>query len=288
MAPMPPVELRFNVAGTRDEALFDQLGRRSVEDFSQALAGVGRSLGEFSRILEWGCGCGRILRHLTFDPARQEVHGCDIDPKGIEWLQANLPDVQVLTNGGLPPLPYPDGHFDLIINHSVLTHLDERYQDAWLAEIRRVLRPDGLAILTVHGPFAYQSWIANLPTHAPELSKVVAESRRALESTGIYFFVDDAWAHNFPEYYQSTFHAPWYVFDHWKSHFDIVSYIPRGSLKHQDMIVLRHLQPDPQPQPKVAEDETARLREELEALRSSTSWRMTAPLRQIVTWMRGR
>ena len=283
MPPMPPADLRYNVSAIRDEALFDQLGRQSIVDFSRALSSLGRSIGDFHRILEWGCGCGRILRHLEFDPTRQEVHGCDIDPKGIAWLRENMPALQVIANEGLPPLPYPDGHFDLILNHSVLTHLDEAYQDAWLAELQRILAPGGIALLTVHGPFAHEAWAANLPSGSPELARALVESRRMLAERGIYFLVDNGWSENFPEYYQNTFHAPWYIFESWTRFFDIAGYIPQGSLSHQDMVILRQRQ---SVQRAPAQAEIARLRQEVLALRSSTSWRITAPLRRLAGWLK--
>ena len=56
----------------------------------------------------------------------------DVEP-GVSKL------VSVRFNQPLPPLDYPDATFDLIFNHSVFTHIDEQYQDAWLAELLRYL-----------------------------------------------------------------------------------------------------------------------------------------------------
>ena len=53
-------------------------------------------------------------------------------------------------------MDFPDAYFDLIFNHSVFTHLDENYQDAWLAELERVTKPGGVLVLSVSGqhPFS--------------------------------------------------------------------------------------------------------------------------------------
>jgi SAM-dependent methyltransferase len=288
---MPPPELRANVTGGCDEDHFDETGRWSINDFNKALAGIGRSMADFTRILEWGCGCGRILRHLPFDPARQEVHGCDIDGQAIRWLQANMPNIQALETKGLPPLAYPNGHFDLIINHSVLSHLDEAYQDAWLEELRRVLSKDGVLILTVHGAHAYSRWVVGQPLGVPHIEQLIHESQAALDNRGIFFLVDDAWGATFPRYYQSTFHAEWYVFEHWSKYFEILNYIPHGSLGLQDMIVMGHKQPPLPPRTRAAvvteAGELAALRQEVDQLRNSTSWRITAPLRALTRRYRG-
>jgi SAM-dependent methyltransferase len=239
---VPPAELRMRVSNIADAMQFRQSGWQSMVDFRRALAGIGGHIPNAARILEWGCGCGRILIELPVDTERQELHGCDIDGEAIAWLQANYPAFRTIQSEGLPPLPYPDGQFDLILNHSVLTHLDEAYQDAWLAELGRILSPNGTLVLTVHGPFAYRLWIASLPQDRPETAEIKRVSQEALDRDGFYFHVDNVWAADFPSYYQSSFHTPGYIFEHWTRHFDIASYIPRGSLSHQDMILLRHKQ----------------------------------------------
>jgi len=238
--PIPPLDLRMRVSNIADETEFGSSGWHSAADFRRALSGVGVHIPNVSRILEWGCGCGRILSQLPVDPSRQELHGCDIDGEAIDWLQANYPQFRTVRNEGLPPLPYAAGYFDLILNHSVLTHLDEAYQDAWLAELGRILAPDGVLALTVHGPFAYRRWLGSLAADDPATEEFKRVSQEALETRGIWFLADGAWGDTFPDYYQSTFHAPWYIFEHWTRYFDILSYVPRGSLAHQDMILLRH------------------------------------------------
>jgi hypothetical protein len=55
-------------------------------------------------------------------------------------------------SGLKPPLPFPEAHFDVVYATSVLTHLLFETQYLWMAEIWRILKPDGVAILTAHGP----------------------------------------------------------------------------------------------------------------------------------------
>lgn len=241
---MPPLDLRLRVSNIADETQFGSSGWQSAADFRRALSGVSVHIPNVSRILEWGCGCGRILSQLPVDPEQQELHGCDIDGEAIAWLQSNYPQFRTIRNEGLPPLPYADGYFDLILNHSVLTHLDEAYQDAWLTELGRILAPNGVLVLTVHGPFAYRRWLGSLAAENPATEEIRRASQDALDTQGIWFLADDVWKDRFPSYYQSTFHAPWYVFEHWTEYFDILSYVPRGSLAHQDMIVMRHKRED--------------------------------------------
>ena len=88
-----------------------------------------------ARVLDFGCGAGRVLRHLIEDVGDDgELHGVDIDRPSIDWLQANAsPPLHAATCGELPSLPYPDEHFDLVYAMSVFTHLTEHWA-GWLLQ----------------------------------------------------------------------------------------------------------------------------------------------------------
>jgi SAM-dependent methyltransferase len=142
-------------------------GAKEPQTIGRALAAIGRSFDEFNDVLERGCGCGRILRHLPRPPAApKRLYAFDIDPEGLSWVNEYLPWVETSRTDGLPSLPYADGTFDLIFNHSVMAHLDVAYQDAWLGELRRALKPRGIATLTVSGKNAFGKFLETLPSDA--------------------------------------------------------------------------------------------------------------------------
>jgi SAM-dependent methyltransferase len=233
--PLPPERLRYKVAGTNSAEWFAKSGQMSVQDLVRALAAIGRSLEQFDDVFEWGCGCGRILRHLPPPNAPKRVYGNDIDEEAIAWVKENLPWVETSRTDGMPPLPYPDNSFDLIYNHSVMTHLDAVYQDAWLAELCRVLKPGGIITLTVSGRNAFQMFLDTLPADSPMRSFHAAKLYRE----GIDFISQDQWSPDFPEFYHTTFHDVTYVFNHWSQFLDLRCYIPKGALDYQDMVVLQ-------------------------------------------------
>jgi SAM-dependent methyltransferase len=174
-----------------------------------------------------------------------EVHGTDIDAEMIAWLQANVRYGQYVVGPHEPPLPYPEHYFDLVINHSVFSHLDERLQDLWLGELQRITRPGALLLLTVEGE---SSW--NRTVEAAEgAGEDVEPWREELENRGILYIADDQYiGSTHPDFYHSTVHAPWYVFEHWSRFFDIACFIPDGSLS-QDLIVLRRREDGASPRP---------------------------------------
>jgi SAM-dependent methyltransferase len=108
------------------------------------------SLAEMEAILDFGCGCGRIARWWA-DLRRPQLFGCDYNGALIDWCQANLPFMTVQTNAAQPPLSFGSEAFDLIYAISVFSHLDKEPQRLWMRELRRLLKPDGLLLFTVHG-----------------------------------------------------------------------------------------------------------------------------------------
>jgi SAM-dependent methyltransferase len=232
--PIPPPELRHRVTGSDSADVFLTSGQLSYGDLTRALAGAGRQLGSFERVLDWGCGCGRVTRWLGAELEGRELFGVDIDPLAIGWCARHLPFGQFMVCEPRPPLDFPDNHFDLVINHSVLTHLDASMQHEWLAELRRITRPGGLIILSTHGDGAFATLAADWATER------AAERRKVLETVGFLHVTEDYVGSPFPDFYQNTFHATWYVFTHWAKHFPILAYYPRGALSFQDIVVLKH------------------------------------------------
>lgn len=101
------------------------------------------------RILEFGCSGGRMLRHLEAEARANEVWGVDLHSAAIHWAQAHLsPPFHFFTNTTAPHLPFEDNQFGLIFAGSVWTHIGE-LDDAWLLEMRRILRPGGRLYITI-------------------------------------------------------------------------------------------------------------------------------------------
>ena len=234
----------FRVTGLTDPDAFFASGQQSVRDLDRALGVIGRSLESYPTILEFGCGCGRIMLWLEHLAGSSSLHGVDIDDRAIRWAQANMAYATFTVNDPLPPLDYPDAFFDLVYNHSVFTHLDEEYQDKWLAELRRVTKPGGTILLTVHGEVAVRQ-------NEEMTAKAGGDStwlREELRRSGIAFVRHDSYVGGpFPDFYHSTFHAPWYVFDRWGAQFRIKAYLTGASLGFQDIVVMENAE-DGEPQ----------------------------------------
>jgi SAM-dependent methyltransferase len=94
------------------------------------------------RILDVGCGTGANLEMLA---NFGEVEGVDVSTEALDFCQARgLINVR---QGEAEHLPYEDSYFDLVTGLDVVEHLDDDV--AGLQEMRRVLRPNGRALLFV-------------------------------------------------------------------------------------------------------------------------------------------
>ena len=149
--PLPPARLRVQ-AGPRhaDAEFFLRSGLGHADLLRSLLDEAGRPIEELDAILDWGCGCGRVLRQWS-GLTRTRVHGCDINAKMVDWCDTNLPFASAELTGIAPPLPYDDAKFDFVYAFSVMTHLPAELQGAWVRECRRVLRPNGYLLFSTLG-----------------------------------------------------------------------------------------------------------------------------------------
>lgn len=103
-------------------------------------------------ILDWGCGPGRIIRHLpTICKDDCSFFGSDYNRKTVNWCISNLPGISFNLNSLEASLPYQNEFFDIIYGISVFTHLSEEQHFRWYSELYRVLKETGIMIFTTQG-----------------------------------------------------------------------------------------------------------------------------------------
>jgi SAM-dependent methyltransferase len=125
-------------------------GYRDAWNVLTTLEQSGAHVEVMNSVLEFGCGSGRVIRHFRYIDGLR-LTGTDANWKAVEWDRKNLPGIEFNHNALEPPLAYPGGSFDLIYAISVFTHIPLEWQQSWLDELRRVMRPGGYLICTVLG-----------------------------------------------------------------------------------------------------------------------------------------
>jgi SAM-dependent methyltransferase len=148
--PLPPPPLIMRVAGTPDAGWFLESGRLAAGSIRDAIARTGSSIEALESLLDFGCGCGRVIRNWA-QLDRTTVAGSDLSGAAVEWCRAHLPFARFETNELVPPLAFADRSFDLAYALSVFTHLPESMQLDWMDELARVVRPHGFLVVTTHG-----------------------------------------------------------------------------------------------------------------------------------------
>jgi len=188
--------------GTDVVARYLSDGRAIAALLSSLLQGA-QPAGERARVLDFGCGVGKVSRHLAKDAPGVELFGCDIDATSIEWMSAHHSYGSFFRVDETPGLPCEDGFFDLIYAISVFTHLTDDWA-GWLLELHRVLAPNGLLVVTTLGE-----------------GMVELERGGRWEEDAIGMNVlrrGQDWAGGGP----TVFHSHWWIREHWGRAFEIV------------------------------------------------------------------
>lgn len=107
------------------------------------------------RILDWGCGPGRIIRHFHALLPKAEIYGTDYNEKYINWCSENLKEINFSVNKIDPPMKYKNSFFDVIIGLSIFTHLSEKNHFDWIQELYRISQFDGGVLITTQGEGYY-------------------------------------------------------------------------------------------------------------------------------------
>ena len=150
MPPLPPPHLIYLVTGQYRIEPFLANGELGSACIRQVLSKNGLDIEAFPSILDFGCGCSRVMRHWN-RLRNPQLYGTDYNPSLIEWCRGALPFAEFSVNALDGPLPYNNSQFDFVYGISVLTHLTVDQQQMWMRELWRVLKPGAHLYVTVHG-----------------------------------------------------------------------------------------------------------------------------------------
>ena len=208
--PYPPLELADRVCSLHgsDEpyAIYEQQGAEARRALLDLLPD--RWTFEGARVLDFGCGAGRTLRHFLDEARQGELWGADIDSRSIAWLEQNLcPPLHVRLSREAPPLGLEYGSFGLIWALSVFTHLTDS-SIPWLLELHRLLRPEGLMIATYMGRWTSEELLGE-PWDEDRVGRNVLRHDQPWDVGGPTVLMSD-----------------WWVRAHWGRAFDILRLEP--------------------------------------------------------------
>jgi len=198
-------------------------------------------------VLDFGCASGRVLRHFACHGRDRRLFGTDLNLNNVAWIRRHLPpSIVAAANAVMPPLPFPDASIDFAYALSVFTHIDA-FEEAWLLELRRVLRPSGRALVTIHsertwpllgqaGHFMLQQFCrpGHIVADRADLT-VDQELFRAPMPAPRVVIVNTTYGIN----NVNVFHSRGYLRERWGRILEIERVLDRAHGEHQDGIVLR-------------------------------------------------
>jgi SAM-dependent methyltransferase len=243
--PLPPLELR-SITAAPDLPEFLWTGLVDMERIMALYHGV-EPMTEDKKpaILDFGCGCGRMVRFLSTYALDCSVHACEVNPDHVHWCQQNLQGIQVAQCKVTPPLPYKERMFELVFSLSVFTHLSKSNTINWLAEMRRILVPGGILIATLQGLVALEI-IRDSVVHQQMFNfqrEGVIEIIESFKTGAFLFYPYDSATIEMAkagEEYGNSFIHPAFLYETCKSEgFEVLEYLPGGLRSWQDIVILR-------------------------------------------------
>lgn len=152
-----------------DAAAYDRLtGLLFGSFFERVAADVAATAREGARVLDVGCGPGRLALLLAHRHGI-DVTGVDLDPAMVGRARANAEHAHddgarrpTFLAGDVASLTLPDASFDIVVSTLSMHHWAD--PPAGLTEIGRVLRPDGRALV-----WDLRPGVAPLHRHVPDM-----------------------------------------------------------------------------------------------------------------------
>ena len=226
---LPDPARRVRVAGNESAEIFRLEGFTTFTKLDQALRRIlGRGLGEFDHILDWGCGSGRVTRYFS-GLQNVKLTGADIDVDNLNWCKRELGFGEFILIPLHPPTDLRLSSFDLLIGISVFSHLKEADQIEWLYELNRIARPGAVLLMSVLGEAtaSRSSWSHSL-WEQWRSSGILCSSNSDLKG----YIEDD-------EYYCNTYLTTDYIRRSWSRFFNIMEIVPAYIGNQQDLVIMR-------------------------------------------------
>jgi SAM-dependent methyltransferase len=229
---LPNADIQQNYTGSQgDSTMFNAIN--SYKIYKQQYEKYKGDLAQADKILDFGCGWGRIIRLFLKDLPPSKIWGCDpvadmitICREQNKWCNFEHID----TN---PPTPFQNDSFDMIYSFSVFSHLSEKFHLELLSEIKRILKPGGIYITTTRNRQFFE-FCAQLSKRKDfdKLHQATSGSSVAFPNTqksiseydqGLYChhsFASEEWP-----YWGETAIPKKYVVDQWTRMFTFLDYI---------------------------------------------------------------
>jgi SAM-dependent methyltransferase len=235
--PEPSLQQLWNGASgvalaNQGKSFYGKLGERFARRSDRPLAA--------SRVLDFGCGWGRLTRFFARDVEPGHLYGCDPVEQILDVCrQSGVPATLARTDFLPERLPFEEP-FDLAFSFSVFTHISEAAHESCLRALHGALRPGAILVLTVRPP-EYLRFSALM---RPALEALGPDLRSALEQPRYLFVPHEAEPSQFQyaggemTYGETVITLP-YMRERWSPLFELLDVNLLVGDLHQVMVTLR-------------------------------------------------
>jgi cyclopropane fatty-acyl-phospholipid synthase-like methyltransferase len=234
--PSPPSHLLGRVVGEEsDTESFDKGGLVDWRRIRRCLVNGGFDFEKGGALLDFGVGCGRILRYFALYGRTCRIVGADVDEEAVAWCREHLDFASFEAIPFQPPTSFRDGEFSAVYAFSVFSHLPERRHLDWLAELHRITHPGAILVLTTMGRHCARQVIEGKREYPHPRPQILARDFQRMEQGELLFYPYESLSfqhqenvEHFSEWdmatYGSTYMTEDYIRRAWTPWFDVVAF----------------------------------------------------------------
>lgn len=235
---LPPEQIQKSTTGRHGQATlrvaldFADLVRRAAESHS---AGINRQ----SRIIDFGAGWGRMALFVDrwLDPGKLIC----VEPlqRLLHFAERNVPSATFICSDTQPPLELPAAYADVVYAYSVFSHFSEDLATAWMKEFARVLRPNGLAILTTRARahIVQGGLLTGARSSSTDTGKFIQQNLADYDAGRFVFASSDAGTEFDPRQYGEAAISKAFA-ERWLAEFELVDWVERYSTEYVEPAIV--------------------------------------------------
>lgn len=231
--PLPKTENREGYSGENHYNYWF----KGYRDYRMILDYVKKYNINLKNYFDFGAASGRVVRHFSAQYKEDiNIYASDINRLHVDWINDFLdPKIIAFHSHSIPVLPFEDNSLDFITAFSVFSHI-ETFDTTWMMEFRRVLKPGGLLLVTIHSQNAWDVRnksggltyaLKNLPLFKKYKDVDILPRERMIFR----------W-HNHMSYTANVFYKRSYIEKNWGSIFNILEFNEKQH-GYQDGVILQ-------------------------------------------------
>jgi SAM-dependent methyltransferase len=175
------------IGGTTPEqlAVYTRIGNSAYQLIDDALALTGRRAPAVARLLDYGCGYGRVLRAIVQHVPPPHIDVFDVDPAAVRFCSEEFGVTGLAFGRPWDFASIPFQRYDCVWAGSVFTHLSAEFTRETLTQLCGLLAPGGVLVFTTHGEEAIRR--AESGFFEPRVTALSGRVRREYEASGFCF-----------------------------------------------------------------------------------------------------